>query len=162
MLRKLKLFASDRSGNVAIITAGSLSILVMLGAGATDIARVNKVRSSMQASADAALITALRLKTMRWGKRVKFANEFFEDNFSHTTMVTGLKSKLSGKKLKKRFIFRFETSAKMTQLLPGGLSFADNKIHVSSTAEISARTNFEPRIIAAPAKSVSEYRSSNL
>ena len=42
MLRKLKLFASDRNGNVAIITATSLSVMVMLGAGATDIARVNK------------------------------------------------------------------------------------------------------------------------
>lgn len=161
MLRRLKLFASDKRGNVAIITAGSLSVLVMLGAGATDIARVNKVRSSMQSSADATLITALRMKKQPWIKRVKFSKEFFESNFAHPNMVTNLQSRLSGKQQTNRLIFRFETSAKITHLLPDGLSIANDTVHVSSIAEISERTNFEPLIISDPDKNDLKHKSSN-
>ncbi len=161
MMRKLKLFASDRKGNVAIITATSLSVMVMLGAGATDIARVNKVRSSMQTSADATLLTALRLKKPRWGKRVKFASQFFKENFSHPNMVSHLKSRLSGRQNKDGMIFKFKTSAKITKLLPNGLSLVNETIEVSSMAEISKSTNYEPRLILdRKASSVSHSSSS--
>ena len=152
MLRKLKLFASDQNGNIAVITATSLGLLLMVGAGATDLAQVSKIRSAMQASADSALLTALRIKQPRWGKRVKFASQFFEENFSHPKMVTQLKSKLSGRKQDDRLIFSFQTSAHVITWLPGGLNLSDDTIRVQSTAEISKRTNYEPQLISNPTK----------
>jgi hypothetical protein len=148
MQKKFVTFASDQRGNVGLIAAGTLGVMMMLGAGATDIARVNKIRSSMQSSADTALLTSLRMKESKWEKRVQFASNLFKENFSYPKMVTDLTGQLSGEKKDRQLIFSFKSSAKITQWLPDGLSFAADRIEVDSMAIISKHTNYEPRLIS--------------
>ena len=154
MFRNIKLFTSDKRGSVAILTAGSLSLLVVLAAGATELAQIDKVRSSMQESADSSLLTSLRLRQLDWSKRVQAADKIFKTNFSHHKMVSHLNSDLTATPSKDRLILQLKASARVKKFMPAGLSFAKETVEVIATAEISRYTKYEARLITTPKNSV--------
>ncbi len=87
MLRKLKEFASNESGNVVIMTALlSIPLLVVVGA-AIDTGRLQKSKRDVQVAADSAVLSSCNQNAILQGAQAQRAHAMFLANLQRTDAV---------------------------------------------------------------------------
>ena len=130
------------------MTAGAALPALTLIAGGLEFAEYHKTRTAMQHAADTAVMSAFYVPDRHWSKRVRRANDFFDSNFPNQKKVSGIKRRLRGKMDRKRFVLRYEASARINRLFGELNPFAKDKIKVTSTAEMVMGSRRAPRLIA--------------
>ena len=146
MFQRLGGFIACSRGNIAFMTAGFALPALTLIAGGLEIAEFHRTKIDMQHAADTAVMSAIYAPDRDWSKRVRRANDFFDNNFQNPHKVTRIKRKLRGNSDRKRLVLRYDASADIISLFGELNPFTKNTIRVTSEAELDFRSGRPARL----------------
>lgn len=147
MFEWLKRFGKDERGNVMFITAFAAFPLLIVSFGALDFVDTTSVRQNLQRSADEAVLAAIAKRRSGTGVQRREARRFFIANLADRNRYKSVKSQLSSRVIRGRYVMEYSIQAKADRLFAGFSKEETVTLNVKSYAEVNLRKDTPARLV---------------
>lgn len=140
-------FARDQTGNITVLSAIMVVPMLLLVAGVIDTSRHNRMKNTMQTSADAAVIAAFYGPSRSWRKRQKTAHLQFKLNMQKGRLSHGVQTKMTRQTQKNRIVFTYKAKTRLDSMFGSLSPFSGDTLTVQSRAAWEIGSRKHPHLI---------------